>query len=48
MKKKFGVKRANFWYWFQVLLSIIPFGWAFVKRVSGLVALIELWRKVRR
>jgi hypothetical protein len=47
IKKKFGVRRANFWYWTQVIRSLWPFGLAAVKRVSGLLALIEMWRKMR-
>ena len=41
IKKKFGVHRANFWYWTQVIRSLWPFGLAAVKRVSGLLALLE-------
>lgn len=47
IKKKFGVRRANFWYWTQVIRSLWPFGVAAAKRVSGLVALIEAWRRLR-
>ena len=47
IKKKFGVRRANFWYWTQVVRSLWPFGVAAAKRVSGLLAVIEAWRKLR-
>jgi hypothetical protein len=47
IKKKFGNGRANFWYWTQVIRSIGPFAWAAMKRVSGLLALLEMWRKLR-
>lgn len=48
IKKKFGVRRANFWYWTQVVRSLWPFGLAALKRVSGLLALIEMWRRTKR
>ena len=41
-----GPGRARFWYWFQVMISLRPLGWAFLKRVSGLAALYEAIRKV--
>ena len=47
IKKQFGVRRANFWYWTQVVRSIWPFGVAALKKRSGLVAVMELWRKMR-
>jgi hypothetical protein len=47
IKKRFGVRRANFWYWTQVIRSLWPFGVAAVKRASGLLALIAAWKKLR-
>ena len=47
IRKKFGVRKANFWYWFQVIRSLWPFGVAAVKRVSGLLALVAVWKKLK-
>src|SRR5258706_7017031 len=32
--KKFGRRRANFWYWTQALRSVVPIAWAWLKRAS--------------
>jgi hypothetical protein len=45
--KKFGRRRANFWYWVQTFISLRPIIWAAAKRVSGLVTMIEAWRRIR-
>ncbi len=51
IRKKFGQRRANFWYWTQALRSVGPIVWAAtraaVKRLSGLAALVEAWRRIR-
>jgi hypothetical protein len=51
IRKKFGARRANFWYWVQVLTSVGPIIWAATKRllraVSGVAALVEVWRRIR-
>jgi hypothetical protein len=31
--KRFGRRRANFWYWTQVLTSVGPIAWAWAKKV---------------
>lgn len=31
--KKFGQRRANFWYWTQALSSVLPIVWAWAKKV---------------
>lgn len=36
-----GPGRARFWYWFQVVISLRPLAWAFVKRVTGLAVAYE-------
>jgi hypothetical protein len=49
--KKFGAPKANLWYWTQAIRSVWPIAWAWAKtvgkRLSGLAALIELYRKIR-
>jgi hypothetical protein len=49
--KKFGASRANFWYWTQAIRSVGPIVWkwtkAVMKRLSGLAALLEIWRRIR-
>jgi len=49
--KKFGRRRANFWYWTQTVMSVGPIIFAAtkktVKRLSGLAALVGLYRKIR-
>jgi hypothetical protein len=40
-----GSARARFWYWFQVMISLWPLAWAFVKRISGLAIAYEAIRK---
>jgi hypothetical protein len=40
-----GLRRAHFWYWFQVFLSLRPLVWAGIKRLTGLAALWEAIRK---
>lgn len=47
IRKKFGQRRANFWYWTQVFVSLRPIIWAWVKKVSGVVAMIEAYRRMR-
>jgi hypothetical protein len=32
--KKFGRRRANFWYWTQTVISVGPIVWAWAKKVS--------------
>lgn len=50
--KKFGRGRASFWYWTQAVRSLGPIAWAAirggVKKLSGLTALVELWRRIRQ
>jgi hypothetical protein len=49
--KKFGTRRANSWYWVQVITSLSPFIWAATKRLlkaaSGVAAMLEIWRRGR-
>jgi hypothetical protein len=51
IRKKFGARRANFWYWVQVITSVGPIVWAaskkLVKAISGVAALVEMWRRIR-
>jgi hypothetical protein len=51
IRKKFGARRANFWYWTQVIRSVGPIAWAatktMLKAVSGVAALVEMWRRIR-
>jgi hypothetical protein len=51
IRKKFGAHRANFWYWVQVITSVGPIAWAATKKllkaVSGVAALVEVWRRIR-
>ena len=51
IRKKFGARRANLWYWVQVTRSVSPLAWAATKRmlkaVSGVAALVEMWRRIR-
>lgn len=42
-----GIHHATLWYWSQVFRSIVPFAWAAFKRVSGLEAVAEAWRRMR-
>lgn len=34
LRKKFGRRRANFWYWTQTGMSLGPIVWAWAKKVS--------------
>jgi hypothetical protein len=45
--KKFGHRRAAFWYWTQVIRSVGPIVWAAIRKLSGLAALVELYRRIR-
>lgn len=49
--QKFGARRANFWYWVQVVRSVGPIAWAATKKllkaVSGVAALVEMYRRLR-
>ena len=49
--EKFGARRANLWYWVQVMTSVGPIAWAATKKllkaVSGVAALVEMWRRIR-
>jgi len=51
IRKKFGVRRATFWYWVQVITSLSPIIWAatkhLLKAVTGVAALVEMWRRIR-
>jgi hypothetical protein len=47
LRKRFGARRANFWYWWQTLISLRPVMAAALKRVSGVMALIEAYRRMR-
>lgn len=38
---KYGLKKARAWYWWQVLLSLVPILWSEVKRVAGFVLLLR-------
>ena len=33
IRKKFGRRRANFWYWTQTVMSLWPIAWAWAKKV---------------
>jgi hypothetical protein len=44
---KFGRRRANFWYWLQVVISLRPIIATAMKKLSGLAALIEAYRRIR-
>jgi hypothetical protein len=43
-----GVERARFWYWFQVVTSLRPIAWAWLKRITGLAAAYEAIRRIIR
>jgi hypothetical protein len=51
IRRKFGSHRANFWYWTQAIRSVGPIAWAWAKRVmkavSGIAALVEIYRRIR-
>lgn len=51
LRKRFGRRKANFWYWVQVLRSVGPIVWVglmrIVKRMSGLTAVMEMVRRIR-
>jgi hypothetical protein len=34
IRKKFGQRRANFWYWTQAIRSVGPIAWAWMKKVA--------------
>jgi hypothetical protein len=34
VRKKFGARRANFWYWTQAIRSVGPIAWAWVKKAA--------------
>lgn len=45
--KKFGKRHADLWYWFQTFISLRPIIWAAMKKISGLMALLETFRRMR-
>jgi hypothetical protein len=49
--KKFGVRRADFWYWSQALRSFVPIVWVWVKKaakaLTGITAVVEFVRRIR-
>ena len=51
IRKRFGARRANFWYWTQVIRSVGPIAWAATKKLlkaaSGVAAALEIWRRIR-
>jgi hypothetical protein len=52
IRRTFGKRLANLWYWTQAFRSVGPIAWAatraVVKKLSGLAALVELYRKIGR
>jgi hypothetical protein len=46
--KTLGPRHAHYWYWFQVVISLRPLAWAFVKRISGLAVAYEAIRRLTR
>jgi hypothetical protein len=42
----YGPGHARFCYWFQVIISVCPLAWAFIRRVSGLAALVETIKRI--
>jgi hypothetical protein len=42
IRKKFGKRRATFWYWTQAIRSVGPIAWAWVKKIAmkPIVALV--------
>jgi hypothetical protein len=51
LRKRFGRRKANFWYWVQVFRSVGPIVWVgsikILKRLSGLAAAVEMVRRIR-
>lgn len=51
IRRKFGPRRATFWYWTQAIRSVGPIAWAWtkwvMKAVSGIAALVEIYRRIR-
>jgi hypothetical protein len=51
LRRKLGLFRADFWYLKETMLSVGPVIWAAtgatVKKLSGLAALVELYRRIR-
>lgn len=41
---RFGMKKARFWYWWQVIQSLLPILWSGVKRIA---AVTFLWKHIR-
>lgn len=38
---QYGVRRARYWYWWQVLVSIAPLLWCEAKRIAGALLLLR-------
>jgi hypothetical protein len=47
-RASFGVRRATRWYYSQIFRSIAQLAWAAFKRVSGLAAVSDAWRRFGR
>jgi len=44
IRKKFGMRRANFWYWTQALHSVVPIIWAWAtNHLKKPVAILGSW-----
>jgi hypothetical protein len=49
IRKKFGARRANFWYWTQVIRSVSPIAWVWVKKIATKPAVAALtWAAAKR
>jgi hypothetical protein len=46
--KTLGPRYARFWYWFQVLISLLPLAWLAFKRTARALRLYEAIKRVVR
>ena len=51
IRRKFGTRRAAFWYWTQAIRSVGPIAWLAIKKLTkaatGLATLVEMYRRIR-
>ena len=47
IRKQFGQRRADLWYWIQTMRSVEPIMWRAIRKLSGLAMLWELYRRIR-
>jgi len=47
IRKEFGQRRADLWFWIQTIRSVGPMMWMAIRKLSVLAMLLELYRRIR-